>query len=179
RPHRRGGRECHPRRRGGAVDRDGAHARRHRHPRVPAPRRRGGGGVVAGDRGERAAHVGVVPHAGRAARAALGAPRHPLPPLFRDRLECRVSTIIHSARLVDGQVIDDAWVCFDDGQVARSGTGETWIGLIADEIVDAGGAYLAPGFIDLHGHGGAGVSYDDGPDAVLRARDLHRAHGTT
>ena len=90
-----------------------------------------------------------------------------------------MSTIIHSARLVDGQVIDDAWVCFDDGQVARSGTGETWIGLIADEIVDAGGAYLAPGFIDLHGHGGAGVSYDDGPDAVLRARDLHRAHGTT
>ncbi|WP_396656590.1 N-acetylglucosamine-6-phosphate deacetylase [Microbacterium sp.] len=90
-----------------------------------------------------------------------------------------MSTIIHSARLVDGEVIDDAWVCFDDGQVARSGTGETWLGLIADEIVDAGGAYLAPGFIDLHGHGGAGVSYDDGPDAVLRARDLHRAHGTT
>src|SRR5690606_18727208 len=92
----------------------------------------------------------------------------------------RVSTIVHSARLVDGAVVDDAWACFgDDGRVSRAGTGESWLGLIADDIVDAAGGFLAPGFIDLHGHGGAGVSYDDGPDAVRRARRLHRAHGTT
>ena len=91
-----------------------------------------------------------------------------------------MSTIIHSARLVDGEVVDDAWVCFDaDGSVSRTGTGEGWQGLIADTIVDAEGGYLTPGFIDLHGHGGAGVSYDDGPEAVLRARALHREHGTT
>lgn len=91
-----------------------------------------------------------------------------------------MNTVIHSARAVDGDVVDDAWACFgDDGRVSRVGTGESWLGLIADEVVDAAGRYLAPGFIDLHGHGGAGASYDDGPDAVLRARDLHRAHGTT
>lgn len=92
----------------------------------------------------------------------------------------RVSTVVHSARLVDGAIADDAWVRFgDDGRVADAGTGEGWRGRPADEIVDAAGGLLTPGFIDLHGHGGAGVSYDDGPDAVLRARALHRAHGTT
>lgn len=91
-----------------------------------------------------------------------------------------MSTIIHSARLVDGEIVDDAWVCFDgDGSVSRTGTGEGWQGLIADTIVDADGGYLTPGFIDMHGHGGAGVSYDDGPEAVLRARAMHRHHGTT
>ena len=38
---------------------------------------------------------------------------------------------------------------------------------------------LAPGFIDTHGHGGAGASFDDGAVAIRTARDLHRAHGTT
>lgn len=91
-----------------------------------------------------------------------------------------MSTVVHSARLVDGAIADDAWVRFgDDGRVADAGTGEGWRGRPADEIVDAAGGLLTPGFIDLHGHGGAGVSYDDGPDAVLRARALHRAHGTT
>ena len=41
------------------------------------------------------------------------------------------------------------------------------------------GALLTPGFIDIHGHGGGGFSYDDGPDAIRVARALHRAHGTT
>ena len=41
------------------------------------------------------------------------------------------------------------------------------------------GALLVPGFIDIHGHGGGGASYDDGPDAIRAARALHRAHGTT
>ena len=54
----------------------------------------------------------------------------------------------------------------------------------AETVVDAGavagaGALLIPGFIDIHGHGGGGASYDDGPDAIRAARALHRAHGTT
>ena len=82
-----------------------------------------------------------------------------------------MSTVVHSARLVDGAIADDAWVRFgDDGRVADAGTGEGWRGRPADEIVDAAGGLLTPGFIDLHGHGGAGVSYDDGPDAVLPSR---------
>lgn len=89
-----------------------------------------------------------------------------------------MSTLVHSVRLVDdGRVTEDSWVLFDDGRVAATGVGPGHPG--ADEILDGGGGCLTPGFIDIHGHGGAGVSYDDGPDAIRAARALHRAHGTT
>lgn len=53
-----------------------------------------------------------------------------------------------------------------------------------DTVLDATelagpGALLTPGFIDLHGHGGGGAAYDDGPEAIRTARALHRSHGTT
>lgn len=89
-----------------------------------------------------------------------------------------MSTLVHSARLVDdGRIVDDAWVLFEGGRVAATGVGREHPG--ADEVVDGGGGCLTPGFIDIHGHGGAGASYDDGPDAIRTARALHRAHGTT
>ena len=92
-------------------------------------------------------------------------------------------TVIHSARLIShGVETDDAWVRFEDGIVVETGTGGGRTD--ADEVVDASaiagpGAILAPGFIDIHGHGGAGASYDDGAEAIRTARALHRAHGTT
>lgn len=93
------------------------------------------------------------------------------------------SLVIHSARLVDdGTVTDDAWVRIEDGRVAARGVGHDWTP--ADETVDAAavagpGAVLTPGFVDIHGHGGAGASFDDGVDAIRAARALHREHGTT
>ena len=93
------------------------------------------------------------------------------------------ATVIHSARLIShGVETDDAWVRFEDGIVVETGTGDGPTD--ADEVVDASaiagpGAILAPGFIDIHGHGGAGASYDDGAEAIRTARALHRAHGTT
>lgn len=93
------------------------------------------------------------------------------------------SLVIHSARLVDaGTVTEDAWVRFDDGKVSARGVGDSWDS--ADEVVDAAasagpGALLTPGFIDIHGHGGAGAAFDDGAEAIRTARALHRAHGTT
>lgn len=98
-----------------------------------------------------------------------------------------MTAVIHSARLVDGGVVtDDAWVAFSADRVAGIGTGDDWTALVGDgdTVVDATavageGAVLTPGFVDLHGHGGAGVSYDDGAEAIRAARALHRAHGTT
>ncbi|QKJ20128.1 N-acetylglucosamine-6-phosphate deacetylase [Microbacterium hominis] len=97
------------------------------------------------------------------------------------------ATLIHSARLVDdGRVTDDGWVLFADGRVAAVGDGESGrdAAPAATTVIDARalagpGAILTPGFIDLHGHGGAGASYDEGADAIRAARALHRAHGTT
>src|SRR5687767_4281955 len=42
------------------------------------------------------------------------------------------------------------------------------------------GQYIAPGFVDLHVHGGAGADYMDGStEAVLTANRAHARHGTT
>ncbi|MBL8232050.1 MAG: amidohydrolase family protein [Bryobacterales bacterium] len=46
--------------------------------------------------------------------------------------------------------------------------------------IDASGSYVAPGFIDIHVHGGAGADYMDGTDAAVRqANQAHLRHGTT
>ncbi|WP_315637427.1 MULTISPECIES: amidohydrolase family protein [Microbacterium] len=93
------------------------------------------------------------------------------------------SLVIHSVRLVDrGEIVEDAWVRIEDGVVVARGTGTDWEP--ATEVVDGAavagaGALLTPGFVDIHGHGGAGAAYDDGVDAIRTGRDLHREHGTT
>jgi N-acetylglucosamine-6-phosphate deacetylase len=98
------------------------------------------------------------------------------------------SLVVHSARLVDGgAVVEDAWIRVEDGRVVARGTGSGWTTAdqtAADRTVDAratagAGAVLTPGFIDIHGHGGGGASFDDGVDAIRAARALHRGHGTT
>ncbi|WP_314422295.1 N-acetylglucosamine-6-phosphate deacetylase [uncultured Microbacterium sp.] len=93
------------------------------------------------------------------------------------------SIVVHSATIVDGgEIENDAWIRVENGLVVARGTGDTWSA--ADEVVDAVlaagiGAVLSPGLIDIHGHGGAGASFDDGPESIRTARALHRAHGTT
>lgn len=93
------------------------------------------------------------------------------------------SLVVHSARLVDrGEIAEDGWVRIEDGVIAARGAGSDWAP--ADVVIDAAqlagdGALLTPGFVDIHGHGGAGAAYDDGIDAIRTGRALHRAHGTT
>lgn len=96
----------------------------------------------------------------------------------------RGTRVIHSARVVDGDgsITENGWVRFEGGRVAARGTGGDWTA--ADEVIDATAvagpdALLTPGFIDIHGHGGAGVAYDDGIEAIRRGRAMHRSHGTT
>jgi N-acetylglucosamine-6-phosphate deacetylase len=47
-------------------------------------------------------------------------------------------------------------------------------------VVDAGGRYVAPGFIDLHVHGGGGYDFMDGTvEAFVGVAALHARYGTT
>ena len=47
------------------------------------------------------------------------------------------------------------------------------------EIVPLNGAYIAPGFIDIHCHGGGGAEFIDGtPEAYKTACAIHAKHGT-
>jgi N-acetylglucosamine-6-phosphate deacetylase len=88
-----------------------------------------------------------------------------------------VSILFSRARKLDaaGQV-DDFWMLVDGDMIVSTGTGT---GPTADETIDLGGAWITPGFIDLHSHGAGGFSYDDGRDAMESALAVHHAHGTT
>ncbi|MDJ1112853.1 N-acetylglucosamine-6-phosphate deacetylase [Microbacterium dauci] len=89
-----------------------------------------------------------------------------------------LTRVIHSARLVDGgRETPDGWIRVEAGRVTAVGVGNDWTP--ADDVIDAAGAFLTPGFVDIHGHGGGGAAYDDGTDAILAARRAHLAHGTT
>lgn len=48
------------------------------------------------------------------------------------------------------------------------------------EVVDAGGRYITPGFVDMHTHGAGGHDFMDGTvEAFLGASEMHARHGTT
>jgi N-acetylglucosamine-6-phosphate deacetylase len=90
--------------------------------------------------------------------------------------------VVHSARKcdVEGEA-SDFWAVFDGDLITAAGNGAGWAAHAAGaaEVTDAAGELLTPGFIDLHGHGGGGASFDDGTAAIGRALAAHRAHGTT
>ena len=49
-----------------------------------------------------------------------------------------------------------------------------------DKEIDVEGNYVAPGFIDIHVHGGNGYEFVDGSfDAIREAANIHAKHGTT
>lgn len=85
---------------------------------------------------------------------------------------------IHNVRLVlpDG-VVSGSWVTFGPAGVTEIGRGEPPAEADSENGDDR---YLAPGFIDLHVHGGAGADFLDGThDAFLRIGDFHLQSGTT
>lgn len=82
------------------------------------------------------------------------------------------------------RLLEDALVETQAGKITRVGSSQHFdaSGWLASggEIVDCAGHIVAPGFIDLHVHGGCGADFMDGTiDAVQTACDAHARHGTT
>jgi N-acetylglucosamine-6-phosphate deacetylase len=70
------------------------------------------------------------------------------------------------------------YVLFEDGRILEVSTGN--IELSEAVVIDARGAFVAPGFIDLHLHGGGNSDFMDGTvDAFLQVARTHIKHGTT
>lgn len=88
------------------------------------------------------------------------------------------TTLIRAARAVDALAItEDAWMLVAGDTILAVGSGTD--APPAHRLVDLGNATLVPGFIDIHGHGGAQGAYDNGPDEIAAALTMHRQHGTT
>ena len=90
-------------------------------------------------------------------------------------------TKIANARVVgeDG-IRSGLGVWFRDGRILAVTEEEHPHDASADRVIDAKGAYLSPGWIDIHTHGAGGADFLDGtPDAYRTAARTHAAHGTT
>jgi N-acetylglucosamine-6-phosphate deacetylase len=76
--------------------------------------------------------------------------------------------LLHNASLVLPHGICDGGVLVRDGRIAEVfETAHTPTGLRAHEKIDVRGAYLAPGMIDIHIHGAAGVDVQNADGAEL------------
>lgn len=88
--------------------------------------------------------------------------------------------VLHNGRLVlpDG-VVEDGMVLLEAGRVVKAGRTPKRLPRGA-VLTDAQGGFLAPGFVDLHVHGGAGADFMDGTvESFHTALRCHARHGTT
>jgi N-acetylglucosamine-6-phosphate deacetylase len=70
------------------------------------------------------------------------------------------------------------YVVIEDGKILDVCAGN--MNLPDATVIDAQGAYIAPGFIDLHTHGAGNADFMDGTvEAYLQAARTHAMHGTT
>lgn len=88
-----------------------------------------------------------------------------------------MKTAIKNARVVTAESVIDNGVCvYEDGII-------TYVGneiCAADKFIDAKGAYLVPGFVDIHCHGCLGLAFN-GADIndVKTIANYHLSKGTT
>lgn len=82
--------------------------------------------------------------------------------------------IITPYRKVAGSVV------VEDGKITQVIAGDCVDIQAEDEVIDAQGKYLSPGFIELHTHGAGGHDFMDGSiDAIIQACQTHMRHGIT
>ncbi|HEX3617285.1 MAG TPA: N-acetylglucosamine-6-phosphate deacetylase [Solirubrobacteraceae bacterium] len=93
-----------------------------------------------------------------------------------DRIDTPTQLLGGGRVVTPGGVLSDAWVRVSEGRIAAVASARP----AADvPIVDLRGAWLLPGYIDLHMHGGGGHDVSDSLQAMEQAVAFHRTHGTT
>lgn len=89
-------------------------------------------------------------------------------------------TVIQNAAIItENKVIPQGWLYIEAGKInaVNAGTPPAYPGSM---VIDAGGLTLAPGYIDLHAHGGDGHEAMDATPAALRQiAGFYARHGVT
>ncbi len=81
--------------------------------------------------------------------------------------------------ILPGRISEKGYVVCEDGMITQIGQGY-FPTTESDEVINAGGLYVSPGFIDIHTHGAGGYEFMDGTvEAYLCAAKMHAKHGTT
>ena len=88
-------------------------------------------------------------------------------------------TVILNGRLITPyRIMEHGCILIEDGKI--NVVSEHKLSTTGCKVIDAGGHYVSPGFIDIHIHGGGGYDFMDGTvDAFLGVAKTHAMHGTT
>lgn len=88
-----------------------------------------------------------------------------------------MKTVFTNGRIIlADRILDGYSVIVEDGVISDVTRGNT----AADKVVNLGGRYLAPGFIDMHTHGAGGHDFMDGTEEAIKGACMtHLSHGTT
>lgn len=87
-------------------------------------------------------------------------------------------SIVNGKILTPNRCIPSGTVQVENGII--TGVHEGTIRLAGSTEIDAGGKYIAPGFIDIHVHGGGGADFMDASEEAFRqVAETHLSHGTT
>ncbi|MGI5965689.1 N-acetylglucosamine-6-phosphate deacetylase [Anaerotruncus rubiinfantis] len=90
-----------------------------------------------------------------------------------------MKTFVNARLVLPDGVRQNGFLKEDAGKILSFGDMDNSL-IGTGEIIDCGGRYLAPGFIDIHSHGGGGFDYMDGSaEDIVGAARAHLRHGTT
>ena len=85
-------------------------------------------------------------------------------------------TLIKNAKIVTENEVISGSLAFTDGIIDYIGEDT----VPADKVIDAGGSYVVPGFVEIHCHGGNNLEFmDASAEEFGKIAEFHMAHGTT
>ena len=90
-----------------------------------------------------------------------------------------MKTLIKNANVVTrSEIIENGTCLIENGIIFQVGANVSRDDV--ENVIDANGGYLIPGFIDLHCHGGNGLDFMDAtPEEIEQISKFHLTHGTT